>query len=234
MKTIKRVVTTLSLMLLFCGTCFSQEEFRKDSVWGLEWNLQDSVLTISFLSSCGETNEWFQIMVWSYRGGVYRKRNRYEMAQYYVNYQTGEDFFRPSALNQYSFVSISIDTLAPELKRYTFSFTLDNEEYFNIPDDLSTYVGYFGVNFHNQNHKHDLYYEYETDYTQYSHFMYFDLLGELSCRVDTKNDAEPYRKVYYSLSGKPLQGMKENEPTVVVSKNSEDQIINSEIAIWRP
>ena len=231
MKTIKRVVTILSLMLLFCGTCFSQEEFRKDSVWGLEWNLQDSVLTVSFLSSCGETNEWFQIQVWSFLGGVYSFRNSYHMAQYYVNYQTGEDFFASDP--QYSFVSISIDTLAPELKRYTFSFTL-NEEYFNIPDDLSTYVGYFGVYFHNQNHKHDLYYEYETDYTQYSHFMYFDLLGELSCRVDTKNDAEPYRKVYYSLSGKPLQGMKENEPTVVVSKNSEDQIINSEIAIWRP
>lgn len=233
MKTIKRVVTILSLMLLFCGTCFSQEEFRKDSVWGLEWNLQDSVLTISFLSSCGETNEWYQIQVWSYRGGVYKKRNRYDMAAYYVNYQTGEDKFGSSNSSKYSFVSMSIDTLAPELKRYTLSFTL-SEEYFNIPDDLSTYVGYFGVNFHNQNHKHDLYYEYETDYTQYSHFMYFDLLGELSCRVDTKNDAEPYRKVYYSLSGKPLQGMKENEPTVVVSKNSEDQIINSEIAIWRP
>lgn len=233
MKTIKRVVTTLSLMLLFCGTCFSQEEFRKDSVWGLEWNLQDSVLTVSFLSSCGETNEWYQIQVWSYRGGVYKKRNRYDMAAYYVNYQTGEDKFGSSNSSKYSFVSMSIDTLAPELKRYTLSFTL-SEEYFNIPDDLSTYVGYFGVNFHNQNHKHDLYYEYETDYTQYSHFMYFDLLGELSCRVDTKNDAEPYRKVYYSLSGKPLQGMKENEPTVVVSKNSEDQIINSEIAIWRP
>lgn len=233
MKTIKRVVTILSLMLLFCGTCFSQEEFRKDSVWGLEWNLQDSVLTVSFLSSCGETNEWYQIQVRSYRGGVYKKRNRYNMAQYYVNYQTGEDFFGTSDSKKHRFVSMSIDTLAPELKRYTLSVALA-EEYFNIPDDLSTYVGYFGVNFHNQNHKHDLYYEYETDYTQYSHFMYFDLLGELSCRVDTKNDAEPYRKVYYSLSGKPLQGMKENEPTVVVSKNSEDQIINSEIAIWRP
>ena len=233
MKTIKRVVTTLSLMLLFCGTCFSQEEFRKDSVWGLEWNLQDTVLTISFLSSCGETNEWYQIQVWSFLGGVYSFRNSYEMAAYYVNYQTGEDKFGSSNSSKYSFVSISIDTLAPELKRYTFSFTL-NEEYFNIPDDLSTYVGYFGVLFHNQNHKHDLYYEYEPDYTQYSHFMYFDLLGELSCRVDTKNDAEPYRKVYYSLSGKPLQGMKENEPMVVVSKNDKDQIISSEITIWRP
>ena len=231
MKTIKRVVTTLSLMLLFCGTCFSQEEFRKDSVWGLEWNLQDSVLTISFLSSCGETNEWFQIQVWSFLGGVYSFRNSYEMAQYYVNYQTGEDFFASDP--QYSFVSISIDTLAPELKRYTLSIALA-EKYFNIPDDFSTYVGYFGVFFHNQNHKHDLYYEYDPDYTQYSHFMYFDLLGELSCRVDTKNDAEPYRKVYYSLSGKPLQGMKENEPMVVVSKNDKDQIISSEITIWRP
>ena len=233
MKTIKRVVTTLSLMLLFCGTCFSQEEFRKDSVWGLEWNLQDTVLTVSFLSSCGETNEWFQIQVWSFLGGVYSFRNSYEMAAYYVNYQTGEDFFGTTNSEKYSFVSISIDTLAPELKRYTFSFTL-SEEYFNIPEDLSTYVGYFGVFFHNQNHKHDLYYEYEPDYTQYSHFMYFDLLGELSCRVDTKNDAEPYRKVYYSLSGKPLQGMKENEPMVVVSKNDKDQIISSEITIWRP
>ena len=231
MKTIKRVVTTLSLMLLFCGTCFSQEEFRKDSVWGLEWNLQDSVLTISFLSSCGETNEWFQIQVWSFLGGVYSFRNSYEMAQYYVNYQTGEDFFASDP--QYSFVSISIDTLAPELKRYTLSIALA-EKYFNIPDDFSTYVGYFGVFFHNQNHKHDLYDEYDPDYTQYSHFMYFDLLGELSCRVDNKNDAEPYRKVYYSLSGKPLQGMKENEPMVVVSKNDKDQIISSEITIWRP
>ena len=233
MKTIKRVVTTLSLMLLFCGTCFSQEEFRKDSVWGLEWNLQDTVLTVSFLSSCGETNEWYQIQVRSFLGGVYSRRNIYDMAQYYVNYQTGEDFFGTTNSEKYSFVSISIDTLAPELKRYTFSFTL-NEEYFNIPDDLSTYVGYFGVLFHNQNHKHDLYDEYDPDYTQYSHFMYFDLLGELSCRVDTKNDAEPYRKVYYSLSGKPLQGMKENEPMVVVSKNDKDQIISSEITIWRP
>ena len=231
MKTIKRVVTILSLMLLFCGTCFSQEEFRKDSVWGLEWNLQDSVLTISFLSSCGETNEWFQIQVWSFLGGVYSFRNSYEMAAYYVNYQTGDDFFASDP--QYSFVSISIDTLAPELKRYTLSFTL-SEKYFNIPDDLSTYIGYFGVFFHNQNHKHDLYYEYDPDLTQYSHFMYFNLLGELSCRVDTKNDAEPYRKVYYSLSGKPLQGMKENEPMVVVSKNDKDQIISSEITIWRP
>ena len=111
MKTIKRVVTTLSLMLLFCGTCFSQEEFRKDSVWGLEWNLQDSVLTVSFLSSCGETNEWYQIQVRSHLGGVYRRRNTYDMAQYYVNYETGEDFFASTNPNKYSFVSISIDTL---------------------------------------------------------------------------------------------------------------------------
>lgn len=233
MKTIKRVVTILSLMLLFCGTCFSQEEFRKDSVWGLEWNLQDSVLTISFLSSCGETNEWFQIIIDAFPGGVYHWKNSYDMCTYYVNYQPNELVFGTAEPHSFSFVSFSIDTLAPELKRYTLSVALA-EEYFNIPDDLSTYVGYFGVCFHNQNHKHDLYNEYKTDYTQYSHFMYFNLLGELSCRVDTKNDAEPYRKIYYSLSGKPLQGMKENEPTVVVSKNSEDQIINSEIAIWRP
>ena len=65
-------------------------------------------------------------------------------------------------------------------------------------------------------------------------YTYFNLLGELSYRIDNKNDAEPYRKVYYSLSGKPLQGMKENEPMVVVSKNDKDQIISSEITIWRP
>lgn len=35
-------------------------------------------------------------------------------------------------------------------------------------------------------------------------YTYFNLLGELSCRIDNKNDAEPYRKVYYSLSGKPF------------------------------
>ena len=238
MKTIKRVVTTLSLMLLFCGTCFSQEEFRKDSVWGLEWNLQDSVLTVSFLSSCGETNEWFQIQVRSFHGGVYMRRNTYDMASYYIDYREGSreygiPDFDTSNPKSFSFVSFSIDTLAPELKRYTLSIALA-EEYFDIPEDLSTYVGYFGVLFHNQNHPHEVYYDYETDYTQYSHFMYFDLLGELSCRVDTKNDAEPYRKVYYSLSGKPLQGMKENEPMVVVSKNDKDQIISSEITIWRP
>ncbi|MEE0911845.1 MAG: hypothetical protein U0L67_05290 [Paludibacteraceae bacterium] len=27
-------------------------------------------------------------------------------------------------------------------------------EYFDIPEDLSTYVGYFAVLFHNQNHPH--------------------------------------------------------------------------------
>lgn len=107
-------------------------------------------------------------------------------------------------------------------------------EYFDIPEDLSTYVGYFAVLFHNQNHPQKVYYDYGEDLTQFSHFMYFNLLWELSCRIDNKNDAEPYRKVYYSLSRNPLQGMKENEPMVVVSKNDKDQIISSEITIWRP
>ena len=48
MKTIKRVVTTLSLMLLFCGTCFSQEEFRKDSVWGASVDTTETEMFVHF------------------------------------------------------------------------------------------------------------------------------------------------------------------------------------------
>ena len=79
-----------------------------------------------------------------------------------------------------------------------------------------------------------MYYDYGENLTQFSHFMYFNLLGDLSCRVDNKNDAEPDRNVYYSRFGKSLQGLKANEPMVVVSKNDKDQIISSEITIWRP
>jgi hypothetical protein len=46
-----------------------------------------------------------------------------------------------------------------------------------------------------------VYYDYGEDLTQFSHFMYFNLLGELSCRVDNKNDAEPYRKFIILSSG---------------------------------
>ena len=34
-----------------------------------------------------------------------------------------------------------------------------------------------------------MYYDCGENLTQFSHFMYFNLLGELSCRVDNKNDA---------------------------------------------
>jgi hypothetical protein len=57
MKTIKRVVTTLSLMLLFCGTCFSQEEFRKDSVWGASVDTTETEMFVHFYFSCKEKSK---------------------------------------------------------------------------------------------------------------------------------------------------------------------------------
>ncbi len=129
-------------------------------------------------------------------------------------------------------VSYAIDTISVELTRYTISVSLA-PVYLTIPQDISTYCGYFGIVFNAKNHK-DGVYEPLDDLTKSSQFLYFNLLGSLTWNEDYRNDSALYKEVYYSLAGVPLRNMPENEPVIVVKKDANDRIVSSKVRIWRP
>ncbi len=235
MKSLK-IFVIVGLSLLFGGTCFAQqqEEFQKDSVWGLEWNLQDSILTVSFMSSC---DGFISIRFMSFKNGVYDLYQHRE-AGYLFNY--GDDGIEMSSypndnlllFNQYMhMVSYAIDTISVELTRYTISVSLA-PVYLTIPQDISTYCGYFGIVFNAKNHK-DGVYEPLDDLTKSSQFLYFNLIDALSWNVDNLNDDKFFRESYYSMMGVPLREMQINDPVVVV-RSIDNQIISSKVCVWRP
>ena len=234
MKSLK-IFVIVGLSLLFGGTCFAQqqEEFQKDSVWGLEWNLQDSILTMSFMSSC-DRDGYTGILLTSYKGGDYRG-DPFDHETFFLEGDGGmygEPKYTPDAAM--SFVSLAIDTLSTRLTRYTFVMKL-GVVYLTIPQDISSYRGYFGVTFLAPNHDLSSYGEYMYhDLTQCSQFLYFNLLGSLTWNEDYKSDPALCKEVYYSMAGVPLRNMPENEPTVVLMKSADNQIVNSKVCVWRP
>ena len=220
-------------MLLVGGTCFAQqqEEFQKDSVWGLEWNLQDSILTVSFMSSC---DGFWAVILTSYTGGVYKETN------------TGADLHEglivmPSGASSYMndahdiiHSSMNVDTISAYLTKYTLSVILDSE-YLTIPQNLSTYHGYFGVTLQGPGHdRTDVYGPYKDDLTKCKQFLYFNLLNSLSWNKDYRSSSTLNDEMYYSLAGIPLKEMRENEPIVVIMKSADNRIVNSKIRIYRP
>ena len=230
MKSLK-IFVIVGLSLLFGGTCFAQqqEEFQKDSVWGLEWNLQDSILTVSFMSSC---DGFESLEIASFIGGVY-------------NDSPGERFKRcglivsPRRYTAYStmqediiYSSLMVDTISANLTKYTLSVKLGSV-YLTIPQDLSSYPGYFGVRFW-ASYSPDIYRPYDDDLTKCSQFLYFNLLNSLTWNEDYRNDSALYNEVYYSMTGSPLRQMHVNEPTVVLTRNADNQIVNSEVRVRRP
>ncbi len=210
-----------------------EEEFQRDSVWGLEWNLQDSILTVSFMSSC-DRDGYTGILLTSYKGGDYRG-DPFDHETFFLEGDGGmygEPKYTPDAAM--SFVSLAIDTLSTRLTRYTLVMKL-GVVYLTIPQDISSYRGYFGVTFLAPNHDLSSYGEYMYhDLTQCSQFLYFNLLGSLTWNEDYKSDPALCKEVYYSMAGVPLRNMPENEPVIVVKKDANDRIVSSKVRIWRP
>lgn len=215
-------------MLFFGGTCFAQqqEEFQRDSVWGLEWNLQDSILTVSFMSSC---DGYVAVGLSWYYGGVY-SRNTERNAGMYLNEDGGYWTCGTSAEDDIDFVSLNIDTLSTELTRYILSMKL-KDIFLTIPQDISSYCGYFGIKFFAPNHMHSVYEVHSTDYTKCQQFLYFNLLDALSFTEYYRNDPASYNEVYYSMSGIPLREMPENEPVIVVRKSADNQVVSSRVCM---
>lgn len=229
MKSLK-IFVIVGLSLLFGGTCFAQqqEEFQKDSVWGLEWNLQDSILTMSFMSSC---DGYVAVGLSWYYGGVY-SRNTERNAGMYLNEDGGYWTCGTSAEDDIDFVSLNIDTLSTELTRYILSMKL-KDIFLTIPQDISSYCGYFGIKFFAPNHMHSVYEVHSTDYTKCQQFLYFNLLGSLTWNEDYKSDSALYNEVYYSMAGIPLREMPENEPVIVVRKSADNQVVSSRVCMRR-
>ena len=206
-----------------------EEEFQRDSVWGLEWNLQDSILTVSFMSSC---DGFYSFELMSFRNGVYDGYHPYERVIIGISDDgdvipsTGDYFSK-----NMSFVSYAIDTLSEELTRYTISASL-NSIYLTIPQDISTYCGYFGIIFQAKNHDASMYEPFE-DLTKDPQFLYFNLIDALSWNVDNVNDDTLFRKTYYSMTGIPLREMPENEPVIVVRKSADNQVVSSRVCMRR-
>lgn len=226
MKSLK-IFVIVGLSLLFGGTCFAQqqEEFQKDSVWGLEWNLQDSILTVSFMSSC---DGFYSFRFMSFRNGVYDGYHPYEMST--IANSDGDIIFITADNNpKMSVVSCAIDTLSEELTRYTISASL-NSIYLTIPQDISTYCGYFGIVFQAKNHEAGMYEPFE-DLTKDPQFLYFNLIDALSWNVDNVNDDTLFRETYYSMTGVPLREMPENEPVIVVRKSADNQVVSSRVCM---
>lgn len=221
---LKKIIISLSVMLWVGGACFAQqqEEFQRDSVWGLEWSLQDSILTMSFMSSC---EDYIAIEIYSFKNGNYDWYNDHDCFSY--NRVTLGD----SRENTIHMVSFEKDTISIELSKYTLSVRL-NPEYLTIPQDISTYCGYFGIIFQSQGHKRMMYTPLD-DLTKCSQFMYFNLIDELSWNVDIRNDDVLYEKKYYSMTGEPLREISMNKPMIVVT-SFDNQIISSKVSVWRP
>ncbi|MBR5971117.1 MAG: hypothetical protein IK017_00515 [Paludibacteraceae bacterium] len=230
MKILKKIIISLSVMLLVGGACFAQqqEEFQRDSVWGLEWSLQDSILTVSFMSSC---DGYTGILLESYKGGVYNENLYYDM----FSYMNEDGNYWGDVNKTMDFVSLMIDTLSTRLTRYTLSVKLA-AVYFIIPQDVSSYCGYFGVSFIAPNHEYISTYiaKYYSDLTQCSQFLYFNLLGTLTWNEDYGNDQTLYAEEYYTMAGVPLKEMPVDKPIVVLMKNADNRIVNSKVCVWRP
>ena len=204
-----------------------EEEFQRDSVWGLEWNLQDSILTVSFMSSC---DGFFSFQLMSFRNGVYNGYDFFERIS--IANLDGDIISTSTHLSQnMSFVSCAIDTISVALTRYTISVSL-NSIYLTIPQDISTYCGYFGIIFQAENHRGIMYDPYE-DLTKVPQFLYFNLIDALSWNVDNVNDDTLFRETYYSMTGVPLREMPENEPVIVVRKSADNQVVSSRVCMRR-
>ncbi len=209
---------------------YRQEEFQRDSVWGLEWNLQDSILTVSFMSSC---DGFETVRIISYIGGVYNGMPGEFFEHCGLTVMPGGFTAYRTEIEDIIYSSLMVDTISANLTRYTLSVKLGSV-YLTIPQDLSSYLGYFGVMLTSQDHSYwDVYWQYNDDFTKCNQFMYFNLLNSLTWNEDYRNDSALYNEVYYSMTGIPLREMPENEPVIVVRKSADNQVVSSRVCMRR-
>ena len=207
-----------------------EEEFQRDSVWGLEWNLQDSILTMSFMSSC---DGFETVRIISYIGGVYNGMPGEFFEHCGLTVMPGGFTAYRTEIEDIIYSSLMVDTISANLTRYTLSVKLGSV-YLTIPQDLSSYPGYFGVMLTSQDHSYwDVYWQYNDDFTKCNQFMYFNLLNSLTWNEDYRNDSTLYNEVYYSMAGIPLREMPENEPVIVVRKSADNQVVSSKVCMRR-
>lgn len=225
MKQLKKFVV-LGVLLLIGINCVAQGEYQKDSIWGLEWNLEGSKLEVSLLSSYED--EIFILEISSYEQGRYNYLTRYD----YGLYSTEIGIVEGNEESMY-IDSIKIDTLNTGIYKITVILSL-SEQYLNVPEDLSTYRGYFGVRMLSRNGAAmDDYRRNELDYTLCNQFFYFDLIGRLSFIEDYRFSNELYTESYYSLLGIPTSVKNTKEPLVVVVKDGEGKIVERSVRIIR-
>ena len=205
-----------------------EEEFQRDSVWGLEWNLQDSILTVSFMSSC---DGFETVRIISYIGGVYNGMPGEFFEHCGLTVMPGGFTAYRTEIEDIIYSSLMVDTISANLTRYTLSVKLGSV-YLTIPQDLSSYPGYFGVMLTSQDHSYwDVYWQYNDDFTKCNQFMYFNLLNSLTWNEDYRNDSALYKEVYYSMTGVSLREMPENEPVIVVRKSADNQVVSSRVCM---
>lgn len=224
MKQLKKFVV-LGVLLLIGINCVAQGEYQKDSIWGLEWNLEGSKLEVSLLSSY---DDFFVFEISSYEQGRYNYLTRYD----YGLYSTEIGIVEGNEESMY-IDSIKIDTLNTGIYKITVILSL-SEQYLNVPEDLSTYRGYFGVRMLSENSAvMDDYRRNELDYTLCNQFFYFDLIGRLSFIEDYRFSNELHTESYYSLLGIPTSVKNTKEPLVVVVKDGEGKIVERSVRIIR-
>ncbi|MCQ2082573.1 MAG: hypothetical protein MJZ11_13040 [Lachnospiraceae bacterium] len=229
MKQLKKFVV-LGVLLLIGINCVAQGEYQKDSIWGLEWNLEGSKLEISLLSTYTSSGEgdYFILEITTYTEGEYSDRYRYD----YVNYCSTDarivNTHRSMIMN-----SIKIDTLSVGLYRITAYLSLI-EDYLKVPEDMSNYHGYFGISMLSDNKEvEDDYYNNCFNLTQCRQFLYFDLIGKFSSLEDINLRDGLYSESYYSMTGIPIASIKPHNPTVVVIKDADNKIVERSIRIIR-
>ena len=182
------------------------------------------------MSSC---DGFETVRIISYIGGVYNGMPGEFFEHCGLTVMPGGFTAYRTEIEDIIYSSLMVDTISANLTRYTLSVKLGSV-YLTIPQDLSSYPGYFGVMLTSQDHSYwDVYRQYNDDFTKCNQFMYFNLLKSLTWNEDYRNDSALYNEVYYSMTGIPLRKMSENEPVIVVRKSADNQVVSSRVCMRR-
>lgn len=183
MKNFKALLIA-GLLLLVGGNCFAQEEYNRDSIWGLEWNFQDSILTVGFVASF-PMDSLPTFIIQNFEGGFYDVYHQVGMSTY------NKDVWRDSFKEDFFTDSLKVDSLDKYLTHITFYIKVVDPRFYTVPEDITTYWGFFGIQFEyseDTGHYYSEFEPYKDDYTKNSKFLYFDLLGKVS---STEKDTIP-------------------------------------------
>lgn len=229
MKNFKALLIA-GLLLLVGGNCFAQEEYNRDSIWGLEWNFQDSILTVGFVASF-PMDSLPTFMIMNFKGGFYDVYHQGGHSTY------NKDGWKDSIKDLFFTDSLKVDSLDKYLTHITFYIKVVDPRFYTVPEDITTYQGFFGIHFfyaENTGHYYNEFEPYIDDFTKNSKFLYFDLLGRLSSTDDYSMDKSRYNISYYSLSGMPITTPQANTLAVRVQKDEQNMIISSKLYFVRP